>query len=78
MVFHVNGVLRNTDYRVSIAADTMSVSWQRAIHSVCFTKKILQAILKNGYSALSHRATAYDDVAQEMQEKNVLPQHKLF
>ncbi len=66
VVFHVNGVLRDTDYRVSIAADRMSISWQRAIQSVCFTKKILQAILKNGYSASSHRAVAYDDIAQEM------------
>ncbi len=78
VVFHVNGVLRDTDYRVSVAADRKSVSWQRAIQSVCFTKKILQAILKNGYSASSHRAVAYNDVAQEMQEKKVLPKHKLF
>jgi aminopeptidase N len=41
----------------------------------------LQAILKNGYSDLSHRAVAYDDVAQEMQEmqeKKIRPEHKLF
>jgi hypothetical protein len=38
----------------------------------------LEAILKNGYSASSHRAVAYDDVAQEMQEKKVRPEHKLF
>ena len=78
MKFCVNSVLRNTDYRVSVAADRKSVAWQRAIQSVCFTKKILQAILKNGYSASSHRAVAYDDVAQEMQEKKVCPEHKLF
>ena len=36
------------DYRVSVAADRKSVSWQRAIQSVCFSKKILEAILKNG------------------------------
>ena len=81
VMFHINGVLRDTDYRVSVAADRKSVSWQRAIQSVCFTKKILQAILKNGYSDLSHRAVAYDDVAQEileMQEKKIRPEHKLF
>ena len=78
VMFHVNGVLRDTDYRVSVAADRQSVSWQRAIHSICFTKKILQAILKNGYSASSHRAVAYDDVAQEMQDKKMRPEHKLF
>ena len=33
VMFHVNGVLRDTDYRVSVAADRQSVSWQRAIHS---------------------------------------------
>ncbi len=78
VMFHVNGVLRDTDYRVSVAADRMSVSWQRAIHSVCFSKKILQAILKDGYKASSHRAVAYNDVAQEMQEKKMHPEHKLF
>ena len=33
VMFHVNGVLRDTDYRVSVAVDRQSVSWQRAIHS---------------------------------------------
>jgi hypothetical protein len=78
VVFHVNGVLRDTNYPVNVAADRMSISWQRTIQSICFTKKILQAILKNGYSTSSYRAVAYDDVAQEMQEKKVRPEHKLF
>ena len=78
VVFHINSVLRNTGYRVSIAADKKSVSWQRTIQRVCFTKKILQAILKNGYPASSHPAVAYNDVTQEMQEKKVLPEHKLY
>ena len=56
MVFHINGVLRDTNYRVSVVANRNSVLWQHAIQSVCFTKKILQAILKNGYSTSSHRA----------------------
>ena len=34
--------------------------------------------MKNGYSASSHRAVAYDDVTQKMQEKKVCPEHKLF
>jgi hypothetical protein len=45
---------------------------------MCFSKKILEAILKNGYRASSHRAVAYNDVAQEMQEKKIRPEHKLF
>jgi hypothetical protein len=52
--------------------------WQRTIQSICFSKKILKVILKDGYSASSHRAIAYDDVAQEMQEKKILPEHKLY
>jgi hypothetical protein len=78
VVFHVSGVLRDTDYRVSVAVDRTSISWQRAIQSICFTKKILQAILKNGYSASSHHAVTYGDIMQEMQEKKVRPKHKLF
>jgi hypothetical protein len=46
-MFHVNGVLRDTDYRVSVATDRKSISWQRAIQTICFSKKILEAILKN-------------------------------
>jgi hypothetical protein len=47
VMFHVNGVLRDTDYRVSVATDRKSISWQRAIQTICFSKKILEAILKN-------------------------------
>ena len=78
VMFHINGVLCNIDYRVSVAADRKSVSWQRAINSVCFSKKILEAILKNGNSASSHRAVTYNDVTQEIQEKKIRPEHKLF
>ena len=78
LVFHINGMLHDTDYRVSVAADRQSVLWQRAIQSICFTKKILQAILKNDYSASSHRIIAYDDVAHEMQEKKVLLSTSFF
>jgi hypothetical protein len=63
---------------VSIATDRKSILWQRAIQSICFSKKILKAILKEGYSPLSHRAVAYDEVVQEMQEKKIRPEHKLY
>jgi hypothetical protein len=59
VVFYFNGVLRDTNYRVSVATERKSVSWQHAIQSIYFTKKILQAILKIGYSALSHRAVVH-------------------
>jgi hypothetical protein len=59
--------------------DGKSILWQRAIQSICFTKKISKkSILKGDYSPLSHRAVAYDDIAKEMQEKKVRPEHKLF
>ena len=79
MVFQVNGVLRaDIDYRVSVAMDRKSILWQHTIQSICFSKKILKAILKEGYSPSSHRAVAYNDVAQEMQEKKIHPKHKLY
>ena len=77
-VFHINGAIRDANYRVGVVADRKSISWQRAIQSVCFKKQILKAILKGGYSASSHRTVAYDDVAQEMQDKKMRPEHKLF
>jgi hypothetical protein len=79
VVFHVNGVLHaDIDYRVSVAADRKSISWQRAIRTICFSKRILEAILKGDYSKASHRAVAYDDVAQEMHEKKICPKRKLY
>jgi len=79
VVFHVNGVFHaDIDYRGSIAMDRKSILWQHAIQSICFSKKILKAILKDGFSASSHRAVAYDDVAQEMQEKRIHPNCKLY
>jgi len=38
----------------------------------------LKAILKDGYSPSSHHTIAYNDVAQEMQEKKIRPKHKLY
>jgi len=79
MVFQVNGVLHaDIDYHVSVAADRKSISWQRAIRTICFSKRILEAILKGDYSKASHRAVAYDDVAQEMHEKKICPERKLY
>ena len=73
VVFHINGALRDANYYVGVVTDRKSISWQRAIQSVCFKKQILKAILKGGYSASSHRAVAYDDLTQEMQNKKVCP-----
>ncbi len=53
MVVHINGVLHNGDYRVSIATNRKSVSWQRGIQSVCFTQNILKSILEATYSPSS-------------------------
>jgi hypothetical protein len=78
MVFHVNGVLRDKDYHVSIATDGKAVLWQCTIQSICFTKKILKSIMGFSYSHFSHCTIAYDDVVQEMQEKKVRPKHKLY
>ena len=79
VVFHVNGVLHaDIDYRVSVAADRKSISWQCAIRTICFSNRILEAILKGDYSKSSHRAVAYDDVAQEMHEKKICPKRKLY
>ena len=34
--------------------------------------------MKDGYSASSHHAAAFDDVTQEMHEKKIHPKHKLY
>ena len=78
VVFLVNGVVHDTEYRVTVAADRKSVTLKRGIHSFCFSKKLLRAILGGKFSSSSHRAIAYDDIAQEMQDENLRPENQLF
>jgi len=59
----------------SDAQDGKSVSWQRTIQSVCFTSTVfLKAIMGGAY----HRIIAYNAVPQEIQEKKVHPDSKLY
>jgi hypothetical protein len=78
VVFLVNGVVHDTEYCVTVAADRKSVTLKRGVHSFCFSKKLLKAILGGKYSSSSHRAVAYDDIAQEMQDKNLRPENQHF
>lgn len=75
---HVNGVLRDIDYRVSVAPDGKSINYVRAVRSECFTKEVLQSIMGTEYSTTHTRVIAYDDVAQEMLEKKVISESKLY
>ena len=78
MVVHINGVLRDGDYHMSIATDGKSVLWQRGVQAICFTKYIVKSILKDSYSPLSHCTVTYGNVTQEMKVKKVLPENKQF
>jgi len=71
-------VVHDTEYCVTVAADRKSVMLKCGIHSFCFFKKLLKAILGGKYSSSSHRAVAYDDIAQEMQDENVRLKNQLF
>jgi hypothetical protein len=73
VAFHVNGVLRNINYRVSVAPDGKSIHYVRAVQKECFTKEVLQSIMGCDYSETNSRVIAYDNVAQEMIEKKVSP-----
>jgi hypothetical protein len=78
VAFHINGVLRDVDFRVSVSQDGKSVRFVRAVHAICFSKEVLKSIMKKNYSETSSRVVAYDDVAQKMQAKKVLPENKLY
>jgi hypothetical protein len=78
VTFHVNGVLCESDFRVTIGHDGKSVAWQRAVQAICFSKELLKAIMGRDYSPANNRVVAYDDVAQEMMAKNVRPENKLY
>jgi hypothetical protein len=78
VAFHINGVLRDVDFHVSVAPDGKSVHFVRAVHAVCFSKEVLKSIMGRDYSETSSRVVTYDDVAQKMQAKKVLPENKLY
>ena len=78
IVFLVNGVVHDTEYHATVAADRKSVMLKRGIHSFCFSKKLLKTILGGKYSSSSHRTVAYNDITQEMQDENVRPKSQLF
>ncbi len=62
-------MLRDIDYRVSVAPDGKSINYVRTVGSECFTKEVLQSIMGMDYSTTHTCINAYDDVAQEMLEK---------
>jgi len=78
VVFLVNGVVHDTEYRVTVAADRKSITLKHGVHSFCFSKKLLKAILGGKYSSSSHRTVAYNDIVKEMQDKNLRPKNQLF
>ena len=78
VTLHVNGVLRDIDYHVSMAPDGKSINYVRTVRSECFTKEVLQSIMGTDYSTTHTRVIAYDDVAQEMLEKKVISKNKLY
>ncbi len=69
VVIHVNGCLHESKYHVSIAQDGMSISFEHCINSMCYTKKILAAIMGNLYSPSNHCIVAYDNIARRCLQK---------
>ena len=78
VAFHVNGVLHDIDYCVSVAPDGKAIFYVRAVRAECFSKEVLRSIMGRDYSTTNSRVVAYDDVAQEMIEKKVLPESNLY
>ncbi len=60
---------------LSIAQDGMSVLWQHSIKLMCYTKKILAAIMGNTYSPSNHCVVPYNNIAQEMFAKKIGPKN---
>ena len=58
--------------------DSLSVSFVRAISSRSFDKKILRKIMGTEYRESSSHIVAWDNMALEMQSKNVRPVNGLF
>ncbi len=65
--------MQKSEYHIRVAEDGLSVSFLRAISSRSFDKKILRKIMGTEYRESSSRVVAWDDMALEMQAKNVHP-----
>ena len=78
MAFHVNRVLRECDFCMSMTQDRKSVSYQYAIMGNCFTKDVLESIMGNDYSPANNCVIAFHDVSQENQEKKVCPKNTIY
>ena len=78
VAFHINGVLRDIDYRVSVSQDGKAINYIRAVRAECFSKEVLRSIMGRDYSTRNSRVVAYDNVAQEMIKKKVLPESNLY
>ncbi len=70
---HVNGVVPKGSCKFTVAADCMSISWQRATDKICFASEHLKAVMKNDYSMSHNRIITYDDVAQKIIGNKVTP-----
>jgi hypothetical protein len=69
----VNGVVPEGSCKFTVAADSMSILWQRATDKICFASEHLKAVMKNDYSMSHNRVIAYHDVAQKMIGNNETP-----
>jgi hypothetical protein len=78
VVIHVNGCLPESEYRMSMSQDEMSVLFEHSINSMCYAKNNLAAIIGNAYSPSNHCVVAYDNIAQEMFAKKVRSNNKRF
>ena len=70
---HVNSVVPKGSCKFTVAADWMSISWQRVTDKVCFTSKHLKVIMKDNYSTGHNQVIAYNNVAQKMMDNKVAP-----
>ena len=70
---HVNGLVPEGSCKFTVAADCMSILWQRATDKICFASEHLKAVMKNNYSMSHNRVIAYNDIAQNMIGDKVTP-----
>ena len=70
---HINGVVPKGSCKFTVAADCISILWQRATDKISFASKHLKAVIKDSYSTSHNRIIAYNDVAQKMMGNKVAP-----
>ncbi len=70
---HVNSMIQENACRFTLVDDGMSISWQRVISKVCFSKDRLEGVMEDNFLLSRSHVAAYSSVLQCMRHDSFNP-----